>query len=106
MLRGKLDLKENMPKIICDDLFPLDEVWRIVASLDINLAGLRENLFESLKVMLSSSPGQTPVYLHFETTPKNKIQLMVGNDLFVQPSEKLITDIEQLLGESRVSLKI
>jgi DNA polymerase-3 subunit alpha len=106
LLRGRLDLKENTPKIIASDLFPIDEVYRIISSLSINLSGLRENLFESLKELLLSSPGKTPVYLHLDTPTKSRIQLIVGNELFVQPSEKLIQDIEDLLGEERLSLTI
>ncbi len=106
LLRGRLDLKENTPKIIASDLFPIDEVYRIITSVNINLSGLRENLFESLKELLSSSPGQTPVYLHLDTPTKSRIQLIVGNELFIQPSEKLIQDIENLLGEDRISLSI
>jgi len=106
LLRGRLDLKENTPKIIASDLFPIDEVYRIISSVNINLSGLRENLFESLKELLSSCPGQTPVYLHLDTPAKSRIQLIVGNELFIQPSEKLIQDIENLLGEDRLSLAI
>jgi DNA polymerase-3 subunit alpha len=106
LLRGRLDLKENSPKIIANDLFPIDEVYSVISSVNINLSGLRENLFESLKELLLSSPGQAPVYLHLDTPTKSKIQLIVGNEFFVQPSEKLIQDIENLLGEDRLSLSI
>jgi DNA polymerase-3 subunit alpha len=106
LLRGRLDLKENTPKIIANDLFPIEEVYRIISSVNINLSGLRENLFESLKDLLSSCPGQIPVFLHLDSPNKSRIQLIVGNELFVQPSEKLIQDIEDLLGEDRLSLKI
>jgi DNA polymerase-3 subunit alpha len=106
LLRGRIDLKENTPKIIANDLFPIDEVYSIISSVNINLSGLRENLFESLKELLCSSPGQTPVYLHLDTPTKSRIQLIVGNELFVQPSQNLIQDIENLLGEDRLSLSL
>jgi hypothetical protein len=121
MLRGKFDLKEeNMPKIIADDLFPMDEVYRIINSVEINLSGLRDNVFESLKGLLAASPGQVPVYLHFDSAyareyAGNKpvgpgysthVQLLVGSELFVQPSEKLFEDVDTLLGDGRISLKI
>jgi DNA polymerase III subunit alpha len=120
LLRGKLDLKENTPKIITDDLFPMDEVYRIINSIELNLSGLRENVFESLKGLLMASPGQVPVYLQFNNAVarefsgakpsgpgySTRVQLLVGSELFVQPSEKLLEDIDSLLGEGRVSLKI
>ena len=104
LLRGRLNLKENTPKIIANDLFPIDEVYNIITSVNINLSGLRENLFESLKTLFSSSPGQTPVYLHLDSPNKSRVQLLVGSELFVRPSDTLIQDIEDLLGEDRLSL--
>ena len=104
LVRGKLDLKEDTPKIIVDDLFPIDEIYKLVTSITINLAGMRENLFESLKEMLGSAPGKTPIYLHLDTPAKSKVQMVVGEELFVSASEGLIEGIENLLGQERLSL--
>ncbi|MFA5114733.1 MAG: DNA polymerase III subunit alpha [Candidatus Omnitrophota bacterium] len=106
MVRGRLNLKEESPKIIANDLFPIEEVYRIISAMNINLSGIRENLFESLKTLLSSSPGKTPVYLRLDTPSKSRIQMVVGNGLFVDPSERLTQDIANLLGEDRLSLVI
>ncbi|MGE5307602.1 MAG: DNA polymerase III subunit alpha [Deltaproteobacteria bacterium] len=106
MLTGKIDLKENVPKILAEDLFPMDQVYRIIQTVELDLSGLRENVFETLKELLHSSPGQIPVYLHFDTPTRSRVQLLVGSELFVQPSEKLIEDIDRLLGHQRVTLKI
>jgi DNA polymerase-3 subunit alpha len=106
LLRGRLDLKENTPKIIADDMFPIDQVHKLITTVKIDLAGLYENLFESLKELLRCSPGSIPVYLHIDTPTKSRVQVLVGQDLFIDPSEKLIQDIEDLLGEHRVVLAI
>ena len=106
LLRGRLNLKEDAPKIIANDLFPLDEVYKLISAMNINLSGVRENLFESLKGLLASSRGKVPIYLHIDTPSKSRVQLVVGEGLYVDPSEKLIQDIETLLGEGRLSLVI
>ena len=106
LLRGRLNLKENTPKIIADDLYPIDEVHRLVTSVKINLGVSKENVFESLKGLLSSYPGSIPVYLHLDTPNKSRVQVLVGQELFVDPQEKLIRDIEDLLGENKVLLTI
>ncbi|MDD5348098.1 MAG: DNA polymerase III subunit alpha [Candidatus Omnitrophica bacterium] len=106
LLRGRLDLKENTPKIICDDLFPFDEVHKLVNALRVDLVGLKDSLFESLKDVLRSSPGSIPVYLHLDTPAKARVQVVVGQELFVDPNEKLIQDIENLIGENRIVLNI
>ncbi|MDD4980614.1 MAG: DNA polymerase III subunit alpha [Candidatus Omnitrophica bacterium] len=106
MVRGRLNLKEDTPKIIANDLFPMDEVYKLISSVNINLSGIRENLFESLKELLAQHSGRVPIYLHLDTPAKSRIHLVVGEGLYVLPSEQLIGDIESLLGEERVSLAI
>jgi len=49
-LRGRIDKKESSPKIITEDLFPFDEVYKLVKGIKIDLIGQRENIFESLKI--------------------------------------------------------
>jgi len=112
MLRGRLDIKESSPKIIAEDLFPFDEVYKLVKGLKIDLAGIKENIFESLKKLLSASSGSVPVYLHLDSASKTRVQVIVGQELFVTVTDQLIQDIENLVGEhhgasrgeSRVSL--
>jgi len=106
LVRGRLNLREDTPKIIVNDLFPMDEVYKLITGININLSGIRENLFESLKGLLLSSRGNVPIYLHLDTPAKSRVQLVVGEGFYVLPSEKLIQDIESLLGEERLSLVI
>jgi DNA polymerase-3 subunit alpha len=106
LVKGRINLKEETPKIIINDLFPVDEIYKLITAVNINLSGMRENLFESLKGLLSSYSGKTPVYLHLDTPVKSRVQVVVGDNLFVEPSERLIQDIENLLGEERLSLSI
>jgi DNA polymerase III subunit alpha len=110
MLRGRLDVKENTPKIIAEDLFPFDEVYKLVKGIRIDLTRTKENIFESLKALLSASSGSIPVYLHLDSQQKTRVQIIVGQELFVNVTEQLLQDIENLVGEShgegRVSLVI
>ncbi|MGA2774717.1 MAG: DNA polymerase III subunit alpha [Candidatus Omnitrophota bacterium] len=106
LVRGILNLKEDTPKIIVNDLFPVEEIYKLISSLNINLSGLRENIFESLKEVLTSSSGNIPIYLHLDSHNKSRVQVVVGEGLYVTPSEKLIHDIENLLGEERLTVVI
>jgi len=85
---------------------PVDEIYRSISAVSINLSGIRENVFESLKQLLGTSPGKVPIYLHLDSPAKSKVQVVVGNGLFVQPNEKLIADIDSLLGSERLSLVV
>ncbi len=104
LAKGRLNLKEDTPKIIINDLFPIDEIYKMISSININLSGIRENLFSSLKEVLCENRGKIPIYMHLDTPTRSRIHLVVGDGLFVEPSEKLIQDIETLLGEDRLSL--
>ncbi|TBR18787.1 DNA polymerase III subunit alpha [bacterium] len=106
LLKGRINLKEDTPKIIVSDIFPMDEVYRLVTAININLSGMRENIFDTLKGILSSSTGRIPVYLKLDSPTKSRVHVVVGEELYVTPSEDLIRDIENLLGEKRVSLVI
>ncbi len=106
LVKGNLNLKEETPKIIVNDLFPIEQIYKLVTAMKINLSGVRENIFESLKELLAASHGNIPIYLHLDTPTKSRIQLVVGEGLYVSASEKLIQDIENLLGEERLSLVI
>ncbi len=49
---------------------------------------------------------QVASYLHLDNISKARTQLVVGEGFFIQPNEKLICDIENLLGEEKLSLII
>jgi DNA polymerase-3 subunit alpha len=106
LVSGILNLKEDTPKIIVNDLFPFDEIYRMITAMNINLSGVRENIFESLKELLASARGDIPIYMHLDTPQKSRVQLVVGENLYVKPSEKLIQDIEDLLGAEKLSLVV
>ncbi len=104
LVRGNLNLKEDTPKILVNDLFPFDEIYKLITAMSINLSGLRENVFVTLKDILAASRGNIPIYLNLNTPTKSRIQLVVGEGFYVTPSEKMIQDIDELLGEERLSL--
>ena len=104
LVKGRLNRREDAPKIIANDLFPMDEAYKLITGVNINLSGIRENLFETLKELLIHYPGRIPIYLHLDTPAKSRVHLVVGEGLYVLPSEKLMQEIESLLGEDKVSL--
>jgi len=110
-IRGTLNLTEDTPKIIAEDLFPFEEIYKLITAMSINLSGIKENIFETLKTLLSEHRGNVPIYLRLDTNPsgkqapvKSRVQLVVGENLYVLPSEKLIQELDDLLGEDRLSL--
>lgn len=106
LLRGKLSLKEDQPKIIANNILPIEQAFNLVTTININLSGLRENIFETVKDKLARHPGTVPVYLHFDTPQKKKVRILVGNQLYVSSNEMLIKELDEILGQERLSLTI
>jgi len=106
LIRGKLSLREDAPKILASNITPIDEAYRMITAINIDLSGLRENILAALKDKLALSPGSVPVYLHLETQPNQKLKVLVSQDLFVRPRAELFNEIEELLGEERFILTL
>ena len=87
-----------------EDLFPFEEIYKLITAMSINLSGIKENIFESLKNLLSEHKGSVPIYLRLDTPAKSRVQMVVGENLYVLPSEKLIQELDEMLGEERLSL--
>lgn len=106
LIQGRLNLREEAPKIILNSIIPLEEAYKQISKIDINIAGLKDNLLASLKQTLSEHSGPTPVYLHIDSPNRARLQILVSNELHVQPNQNLIQDIGTLLGEERFSLTL
>lgn len=106
LLKGRLNLKEDQPKIIADSIMPIENAFSLVTAIDIELSGLRENIFETLKEKFNSHPGNIPVYLHLNTPQKKRVKILVGNQLFVSSNEALIKELDEIVGEERISLSL
>lgn len=106
LIQGRLNLKEESPKIIANSILPIDQAYKQISKIDINIAGVRQNLLESLKERLKGHAGKTPVYLHMDTANRARYQILVSDELYVQPNQELIQEIESLLGEEKFSLTL
>lgn len=104
MIKGRLSLKEEMPKILASDISPVDEAYNVISSITIDLSGLKENVLQSLKEKLSQFTGNIPVYLHLDADNSKKLKVLVSRELFVQPRPELFNEIEKLLGSERFQL--
>ena len=104
MIKGKLSLKEETPKIIANDACSIEDVYSLVSAVNVDLSGVKDNLLSSLKERLALYPGTKPVYLKLDSASHSKIQIVVGKELYVQPQEALVSDIESLIGENRLSM--
>lgn len=106
LVKGRINLREESPKILANDILGIDDVYKLISRIDIDLSGVRENLLQSLKEKISLHSGNVPVFLHLNTPSRQKIQIQVGEELFVRPTEKFLQEVEGLLGEEKFSFSL
>ena len=108
-IKGRLNLREEEPKIAANEITTLDAVrakYTKAIMVNVLTAGLEKNSLESLKKVLSRYPGRVPVYLNFVKPDGNRTTVATGHNLLVEPHEGLVRDIEKLLGRDVVNFKV
>ena len=104
-VHGRLNRREEEPKIVAEDIIPLEKVKeRFTKSVLIKMSttGLEEQMMERIKSTILKFKGQTPVFIDFISPEGRKIRLSTDKDLFVQPTDKLIEEIETITGTGNV----
>jgi len=106
LLVGKVNLKEEVPKIIASDMKTIHDVYKEIKSINIDLSGLDEHGLKNLKQKLANFPGEIPVYLKLDTKSYKSVQILVGDDLYVAPRKDLIDEIKDLVGQDKFSVTL
>ena len=104
---GQLHKSEQGAKIKATRLHLLDEVKKKgTTRMDIrfNATGLTQDDLVKVKDILMNHKGEIPVYLRLQNPARKESLISVGRDIRVNPSEKLISEIESVLGSGAVSL--
>ncbi len=107
-VRGKINLRDDAPKVIADEIIPLDEVQRRftkMVSIDLQTAGLRPEVLQEIKLLLLRHKGVTPVYLRFRDPQGKTAILNSGDELKVETSDELFQELQRLLGEGAVKVR-
>jgi len=109
VVKGRLNLKEDTPKIIADDIMPIQEARKKFTSaieINLNTAGLEEDTLKSLKEALAVHPGRTPVYLNFTEPSGKKQKMLLNEDIKVRAEEALIEKLEKIVGQDAVIIQV
>lgn len=103
---GRVNLREDIPTLVAGDIKKLEEIYKEIKSINVNLSGMNEDRLKILKEKLGLFPGKVPVYLHMDTRSNKCVQILVNQGLFVSPNEILMNDIKELVGENKFSVVI
>ncbi len=106
IIKGRVSFRDEAPKIIANEINYINEAYKRVKSINIDLSEVNEETLGRIKQKLSEHPGLVPVYLSLDTNSYKSVQIMVGKDLFVTPNQRLMDELKELLGGSHFSLRI
>src|SRR5262249_11978185 len=98
-LKGKISLRDEAPKIIVNDIKHIRDVYSSIKAIRVDLSALGDSRLKDLKDKLADFPGKVPVYLNVSTKANKGVQILVGEDLFVSPTENLMNEIKELVGK-------
>ena len=84
----------------------IEEAYKAIKSISIDLSTVNEKGLKSLKTKLSRYPGKVPVYLKLDTENYKSVQILVGQELYVDPNEVLMDELKELIGEGKFSLTL
>lgn len=106
VVMGKVSHREDSVNIIVEDLKRIEDIYKSIKAINLNVAGVDETGLEKLKTKLARFPGQIPVYLRLNTKSFKGVDILVGKDLHVQPSENLLSEIKELVGDDKFSVTL
>ncbi|MBI4308825.1 MAG: DNA polymerase III subunit alpha [Candidatus Omnitrophica bacterium] len=106
VVKGKVNLRDGVAKMMAEEMAGIEEVYNLIKSVQVDLSKVGKAGFEKLKERLARFPGKVPVYLQVDTKNYKSVQVLVGKDLYVTPSEVLMEEIKTLVGPDCCKLVI
>jgi DNA polymerase-3 subunit alpha len=101
MVRGKLELTEDQPKVLAADLFPLEEAsarLNLTLHLTLSTPGVNPEHLQALKELIQDNRGPTPVVVHVVVPQKSETVLRLGSAHRVRAVPEVIEKVEEIFG--------
>ena len=108
-VRGKIDSRDDVPKILAEEIVPLEEVpkrFTRLITIDLQTTGLDSTNLKEIKQILMRHKGTVPVYLTFKGPKGRRAVIHSGEDFKVKINDSLFEELEKLLGENVVKISV
>ncbi len=102
---GKVNRREEEPKVIAEDIIPLEKVkekYTRSVLIKLSTTGLEENMMMRIKFCIQKFTGKIPVLVDLFSPDGRKIRISVDEGLFVNPTDELLTSLENIVGSGNV----
>ena len=108
-LSGTINLREDKPKIVADQILPLEDVpknFTKAVHIRLSAGAVEEAVLTSVQDVLRAHKGKVPVLFCF-IFPDGKLVFLEAHEHFsVSPTQQFVRDVEAILGEDSVWLKV
>ena len=108
-LSGMINLREDKPKIVADQILPLEDVPRNFTKavhIRLSAAAVEGEALMRVHDVLRSHKGTVPVLFCF-IYPDGRLVFLEAHEHFsVSPARQFVHDVETILGEDSVWLKV
>jgi DNA polymerase-3 subunit alpha len=106
---GMANLREDKPKIVADQVIPLDDVpkkFTKAVHIRVPAGTTEESILTRVQQVLDAHKGSVPVLFCF-IYPDGKLVFLEAHEHFsVSPTQQFVRDVEAILGEDSVWLKV
>ncbi|MGB3241426.1 MAG: DNA polymerase III subunit alpha [Candidatus Omnitrophota bacterium] len=102
---GRLNLREEEPKIVAEDIIPLESVKEAFTKsvlIKMSTTGLKEQTMEEIKGVIQKHKGKIPVFVDLISPEGRRIRLSTDSDLTVYPDDDLVGEIEEIVGSGNI----
>lgn len=105
LIKGKMESKDKVPKILASEIIPVEEVWNKVKAINISIEqnGLA---LKKLKSIFVANKGTTPIFFVLKNSKLQGVKIKTANEFYLRPSEPIITEIGSLVGEENLFLTL
>jgi DNA polymerase III subunit alpha len=106
---GTVSLREDKPKLFAENIIPLADVptqFTKAVHIRLPVANAKEALLEQVRDVLRAHKGSVPVMFCFMYPDRALVFVEAHETFAVAPTEKFVQDVEALVGEDSVWLKV
>jgi len=105
VIRGKVEAKDEVPKILASQVIPVEKVSDYIKSANISLENNGISL-NNLKSVFLNHKGQTPVFFSFKDSKFKGVKVKTGSKFCIALNEKALNEIGTAVGEGNLSLTL
>ncbi len=105
ILKGALQSKDKVPKIIADDVYPVDEVFAHLRRVDIFVDKNSFNL-KKLRDIFVTHKGSVPVCFILKNYRQHPVRIKTAQDFYLDVNEEVLEKLAAVVGRENISLAL